>query len=258
MIYFDFVTLFPEMMDSLNWGIVGQAQHKNLIRLQNWNPLIHRDKKYPHIDDKPYGGGPGMILSAKPLINCVESIPARSKKRCIVSLTPDGTPFTQQHALKFAQMEQIILICGRYEGFDARINQIIVDESISIGDYVLSGGELPAMVVCDSVCRHVPGVLGNHLASTHDSFSDGLLEHPQFTRPRSYRQIEVPEVLTSGNHSKVNAWQHQQQLGKTWLKRPELLINRPMSQRDIDLLQLYMNEYFEKEGEDYEQPNRSN
>lgn len=257
MLHFDFITLFPEMTNLLNWGVIGQAQNKGLIQLQNWNPIIHRQNNYPYIDDKPYGGGPGLILTIDPLVRCIESIPKRSQTRHVIALTPDGAPFSQQKALELSKMEHIVFICGRYEGFDARINQIIVDESISIGDYVLSGGELPAMVVCDAICRHVPGVIGNSLSTAHDSFSNGLLEHPQYTRPRRYRQHEVPEVLLSGNHSRVNAWQRQQQLGKTWLHRPELLVNRPMSKNDIELLKAFMDEYFENKGDDDEQIDRT-
>ena len=196
-LHFDIITLFPEIFSHLHQGVIDKAALNQLINIQCWDPILYREKKHPHIDDRPYGGGPGQVMTCAPLDKCIEAIPKRGAHRKIIYLAPDGVTLTHQKSLELSKLDQIILICGRYEGIDDRIRQLKVDETLSIGDYVLSGGELPAAVLLDTVSRHIEGVLGNKQSSQEDSFSKGFLEHPNYTRPVKYKGLSIPDVLTS-------------------------------------------------------------
>ncbi len=221
----DILTLFPGMFDGLlTEGTVRIAREKGLldVQLQNFRDFA-RDLHHS-VDDKPFGGGPGMLLKPEPIFDCLDRLlpqfPARPR---MLMLTPSGERYTQSKARELARESHLLLLCGRYEGFDDRIRQGFDFEELSIGDYVLSGGEIAAMTVLDSVTRLLPGVLGHDLSAEFESFEDGLLDHPQFTRPAEYRGMEVPEVLRSGDHARIAAWRKEQSLRLTREKRPDLL-----------------------------------
>lgn len=223
---FDVVTLFPGMfLGPLDDGVVGRARHAGRVTvrihdLRRWGVGRHRQ-----VDDEPYGGGGGMVLKPEPLVEAVEAIRARhpADDDRVVLLSPQGRRFGHAVAAEYAGLERVVLLCGRYEGVDERVRDLVVDEELSIGDFVLSGGELPAAVVVDAVARHVPGVLGQAEAAERDSFSDGWLDFPQYTRPRAYRGLEVPEVLASGDHGAVARWRRERAERATRAKRPDLI-----------------------------------
>ncbi len=221
------LTLFPEMFTGVfESSILGKAQQKQLVRLEAINFRAYATSKHQTVDDTPYGGGGGMVLKPEPIFAAVDDLTARSShKPRVVLMCPQGAPFTQQKALEWTEEQHLIFICGHYEGYDERIREHLVTDECSIGDYVLTGGELPAMVVIDSVVRLLPGVLGNQMSAHSDSFSDGLLEYPQYTRPQQYRGWPVPDILLSGHHEHVNRWRRQQSLLRTLERRPELLVN---------------------------------
>jgi tRNA (guanine37-N1)-methyltransferase len=221
----DVLTLFPAMFDAVfAASILGKAKDKGIVALQAVNFRDYANNKHNTVDDAPFGGGGGMVLKAEPIFAAVESlISEEAPKPRVILLCPQGEPYSQQKAEELAKESHLIFICGHYEGFDERIREHLVTDEISIGDYVLTGGELAAMVVIDSVARLLPGVLGNEQSAVTDSFSTGLLEYPHYTRPAQFRGWDVPDVLISGHHINVANWRRKQSLRRTWQRRPELL-----------------------------------
>jgi tRNA (guanine37-N1)-methyltransferase len=222
---FTVVTLFPEMFESvLATSVIGKARSAGLISVDFVNPRDFASDKHRSVDDTPYGGGPGMVMKCDSLLDAIDSIGDAAACHRIL-LSPVGAPLTQARVRALAEQESkhIVFVCGRYEGVDQRVVDLGIDESLSIGDYVLTGGELGAMVIIDAVARYVPGVLGHAESATEESFSDGLLEYPQYTRPQEYRGAGVPEMLFSGHHEKIKSWRHQQSLERTAHFRPDLL-----------------------------------
>ncbi|QHS22226.1 tRNA (guanosine(37)-N1)-methyltransferase TrmD [Virgibacillus sp. MSP4-1] len=223
----DILTLFPEMFDGvLNSSILKKAKTMEAVHYNTINFRSYSDNKHQKVDDYPYGGGAGMVLTPQPLFDAVEDLSSNpSSKPRVVLMSPQGEPYTQQKAEEFSREEHLILICGHYEGYDERIRTHLATDEISIGDYILTGGELGAMVVTDSVVRLLPGVLGNNHSAVQDSFSTGLLEHPHYTRPREFRGMNVPDVILSGDHQKIEDWRQMESLKRTWERRPDLLEN---------------------------------
>jgi len=238
--HIDILTLFPDMFSSVfNESILKKARDNekftyNLVDFRNFSTNRHHK-----VDDYPYGGGAGMVLTPQPIFDAVESLIQNSDHTPrIILMCPQGERYTQQKAEELAQEEQLIFICGHYEGYDERIRKHLVTDEISIGDYVLTGGELGAMVAIDSIVRLLPDVLGNEKSAIEDSFSTGLLEHPQYTRPANFRGMKVPEVLLSGHHEKINEWRKKESLRRTYERRPELLKDYKTSESE----KLYLNE----------------
>ncbi|MBR0081199.1 MAG: tRNA (guanosine(37)-N1)-methyltransferase TrmD [Clostridia bacterium] len=218
----DILTLFPEMFSGVfGASILGRAQASGLLTVRTHNIRDYTDNKHRKTDDYPFGGGAGMVMMAQPIFDCMEAVQGQNRVHRIL-LTPRGKLLSTKRAKELAELDRIILVCGHYEGVDERVNAII-DEELSIGDYVLTGGELPAMVLVDCVARFVPGVLGSEDSAADESHSDGLLEYPQYTRPAVFRGMEVPEVLQNGHHAKIQKWRHEQALLKTKQNRPVLL-----------------------------------
>lgn len=234
---FDVLTLFPAMFDSpFQESILGRAIRQGLLELHAHNLRDWAEGKHLTTDDSPYGGGAGMVMKPEPVARALEEIKQRSPGSKVLLMTPQGRPFSQTRAAELATENGLIFVCGRYEGFDERIRQTLVDEEYSIGDFVLTGGELPAMVMIDAIARHLPGVLGSSGSAAGDSFSDGLLEYPQYTRPAVFNGIAVPEVLLSGDHGRIARWRREQQLLRTLQRRPELLEGLELSDEDRDIL----------------------
>lgn len=236
---FDIVSLFPEFVAQLAaHGVVGRAGERGLLSLHGWNPRDFAEGGYRRVDDRPFGGGPGMVMLIEPLRAAIcaarAAVPVPSR---VIYLSPQGQRLTQAKVRELAAQPRLILLCGRYEGVDERLLQAEVDEEISIGDYVLSGGELGAAVVIDSVARLLDGALGDAESAAQDSFEgDGLLDCPHYTRPVEHELGAVPEVLLSGNHAQIARWRRQQSLGRTWLRRPDLLDEAGLSMQDRALL----------------------
>jgi tRNA (guanine37-N1)-methyltransferase len=222
----------------LQESILKKAQEKGILQINLFDIRSFTKDKHRRVDDYPFGGGVGMIMKPEPIFEAWEHAKRLSPhlKTKTIIFSPQGQVFNQSKALEFAQFERLILICGRYEGIDERVHEQLVDEEISIGDYVLTGGELPAMVLIDSVARLLPGVLGSDESALQDSFSDGLLEYPQYTRPRVYRGLDVPELLLSGNHERIRLWRRRQSLLRTKQRRPDLLKKIDLSEEDKLLL----------------------
>lgn len=219
---FDVLTLFPELIDShMDFSIMKRASEEGIIEVVTHNPRDYTIDKHKKVDDTPYGGGAGMVLMPQPYIDCYEGV-NKTENSVTLMMTPQGEPFTDKIANELTQYNQIVILCGHYEGFDERIRDIIKPREISIGDFVLTGGELPALCVIDSVSRKIEGTLGKIESAEDDSFSDGLLEYPQYTKPRIYRDLEVPEVLLNGNHKLINEFRMEQKILRTKLKRPDL------------------------------------
>ena len=240
----DILSLFPQMFQSpLSAGIFKRAIERKLVGINICNIRDYTHDKHHTVDDYPYGGGPGMVLKPEPIFEAVESIKSgiRPKEEVgalpIILLTPQGRPFSQQIAQELSKYSHLILICGHYEGVDERIRERLVTDEISIGDYVLSGGELAAMVVAEAIIRLVPGVLGSEASPIDESHATGLLEYPQYTRPPVYRGWTVPEVLLSGNHAQVDKWHHEQAIIRTLERRPELLEKATLSLEERKLLE---------------------
>ncbi|WP_204180064.1 MULTISPECIES: tRNA (guanosine(37)-N1)-methyltransferase TrmD [unclassified Staphylococcus] len=235
----DYLTLFPQMFDGvLNQSILKRAQDKEMLQINTVDFRDFAENKHNQVDDYPFGGGQGMVLKPEPIFNAMKDIDKTENTRVIL-MCPQGRPFNQEIAQELSHSEHLVFICGHYEGYDERIRQHLVTDEISMGDYVLTGGELPAMVMTDAIVRLIPGVLGNQQSHEDDSFQDGLLEFPQYTRPRSYQDMNVPEALLSGNHAHIDQWRHEQKLIRTWEKRPDLLENYPLTDKDKDILERY-------------------
>jgi tRNA (guanine37-N1)-methyltransferase len=235
---FDIITLFPEeVLASLSFGVVGRALARGQIQVVCTTPRDFAFDAYRRVDDRVYGGGPGMVMLLEPLRLAVAHVRSLCDQPApLTLLSPQGAPFTQAHARALSLRPRMILLCGRYEGIDERFQQHFVEEAISIGDYVLSGGELGAMVVLDAVARLLPGVLNTAASAEQDSFEDGLLDCPHYTKPEHCAYGSVPEVLKGGNHAEIARWRRMQSLGATWLKRPDLLAKRVLSSADAVLL----------------------
>jgi tRNA (guanine37-N1)-methyltransferase len=245
----DVVTLFPPMFDAVTEsGVTGRARERRLYELVLWNPRDFATNSYRTVDDRPYGGGPGMVMMAEPLGKALRAARQRQKssgaaKPRVIHLTPQGRLLNHALVAELAREEGLVMLAGRYEGIDERLVAREIDEEISIGDYVLSGGELAAMVVIDAVVRQLPGALGDAESASQDSFVDGLLDHPHYTRPEVYDDEAVPAVLLSGNHAEIGKWRLKQALGRTWRRRPDLLAKRKLSEAETAIL-----EEFKKEG----------
>lgn len=253
---FDVLTLFPEMFDILNESIIGRAKEKGLINVNLINIRDFSKNKHKKVDDTPYGGGAGMVIQPDVVYDAYKSViknndksglDEKSKKTRVIYMSPQGKKLDQQKVEELSKQEHLILLCGHYEGIDQRVLNTIVDEEISIGDYVLTGGELPAMVLIDSVSRYVEGVLKDD-STTEESFSQGLLEYPQYTRPEVFEEKQVPEVLRSGNHQMIDKWRREQSLKRTLEKRPDLLEKVDLSDEDKKILEKIKNDVPNKVG----------
>ena len=219
---FDVLTLFPELIKShLDFSIIKRAIEDGIIEVNTVNPRDYTLDKHKKVDDTPYGGGAGMVLAPQPYVDAYEKV-NKKENTITIMMTPQGEPFTHEISKELAQYDQVIILCGHYEGFDERIREIIKPREISIGDFVLTGGELPALCVIDSVSRNIEGTLGKIESAHDDSFSDGLLEYPQYTKPREYRGLKVPEVLLNGNHKLIEDFRLEQKIARTKTKRPDL------------------------------------
>ena len=239
--HFDILTLFPEMFAGpLGTSIIGKAREKGLLSVDLRNIRDYALDKHAIVDDTPYGGGAGMVLKADVLVRAIEAVKG-DEPAPVVYLTPQGRLFDQQLAAELAQLPRLILLCGHYEEIDERVRQKWIDREISIGDYVLTGGELPAMVVIDAVARLLPGVLGDSTSAEQDSFQTGLLDHPHYTRPAEFRGMQVPEVLLSGNHELIRRWRLKESLRRTLLRRPDLLQRKEPSKKNATLAELNRN-----------------
>jgi len=240
----DVVTLFPEMIRAqAGFGIQGRAVARGLVELVTWNPRDYTLDRHGSVDDKPYGGGPGMVMQVQPLSAAIQAATSAVPDAPVIYLTPQGGRFTQDTARRLAARDRLILLAGRYEGIDERLIDMEVDEEISIGDYVLSGGELPVLVVMDAITRLLPGALGDADSALEDSFMDGLLDYPHYTRPERIGNREVPPVLLSGNHAAIHHWRRKQALGRTRLRRPDLLELLTLDDHDRALLDEFFEEY---------------
>ena len=235
--YIQAVTLFGEMFRSItDYGVTGRALQRGLWHFNSINPRQFADNKLGYIDDRPFGGGPGMIMMAEPLQSAIDAAKAQHNGK-VVYLSPQGSPLTHQKAAELAKLDSLILVCGRYEGIDERLLSSAIDEEISIGDFIVSGGELPAMMLMDAVLRLIPGVLGDADSAGQDSFANGLLDCPHYTRPIKFQGMTVPAVLRSGNHALIAEWRLEQALRRTLQRRPDLLAGRALTPEDSRLLQ---------------------
>ena len=239
--WFGVVSLFPDMFAPFTQqGVIGRAVKSGTLSVDTFNPRDFTHDRHRTVDDRPYGGGPGMLMMVKPLTDAIQAAKkVGGENSKVIYLSPQGKPLDQAGAQRLANIDRTILICGRYEGIDERVIERHVDEEISIGDYVLSGGELPAMVLMDAVARLVPGVLGHKASAVEDSFTDGLLDCPHYTRPEILDGQKVPDVLLSGNHEKIRQWRLMQSLGRTWQRRPDLLNHLALTEEQQRLLELF-------------------
>jgi len=237
--WFGIVSLFPDMFAPFTQqGVIGRAVKSGTLEVEIFNPRTYTHDRHRTVDDRPYGGGPGMLMMVKPLTDAITAAKqAGGENSKVIYLSPQGKKLDQAGVARLAQNDRMILICGRYEGIDERVIESHVDEEVSIGDYVLSGGELPAMVLMDSVARLVPGVLGHKASAIEDSFTDGLLDCPHYTRPEVLEGRSVPSVLLSGDHEKIRQWRQKQALGRTWQRRPELLNHLALTEEQQRLLE---------------------
>jgi tRNA (guanine37-N1)-methyltransferase len=234
---FDILTLFPNMFSPLRESILGKAIEKGLVQIQTVNIRDFTLDKHQVVDDTPYGGGQGMVMKIEPIARAIERIKSQNPSAWTIYLSPQGRPLNQDIALSLSSRPHLILLCGRYEGVDERVRELFVDEEISIGDYILTGGELAAMVIIDAVSRLLPGVLGSERSAEEESFFDSLLEYPQYTRPSNFKGSCVPEVLLSGNHSAISHWRRKKALERTSARRPDLLAKAKLSEEDKKLLE---------------------
>ena len=238
------MTLFPEMVrQGLNTSIIGRAINRGLLSLECMDIRAYTTEKHGHVDDYPYGGGRGAVMQAQPVYDCYQDICRRTesaKKPRVIYLTPQGKTFEQKMAVEFAEEETLIFLCGHYEGIDERVLEMIVTDNVSIGDYVLTGGELAAMVMIDSISRNISGVLNNDISAETESFSDGLLEYPQYTRPEVFMEKRVPEVLLSGHHANIRQWRREQSIKRTCERRPDLLDKAVLDKKELELCKKYL------------------
>lgn len=240
----DVVTLFPEMFAAItSYGITARACKQALLTLNTWNPRDATHDRHRTVDDRPYGGGPGMVMKVQPLRDTLAHVRTTHGRGRTIYLSPQGQPLNQAAVRALAQEPHLILLAGRYEGIDERIIRLDVDEEWSIGDYVLSGGELAAMVLIDAVTRLLPGALGDEESAQQDSFTDGLLDHPHYTRPEEIDGLRVPDVLLSGNHAAIGRWRLREALGRTWLRRPDLLARLDLDAGQRALLDEFIREH---------------
>ena len=239
MIRFDILSVFPEMFESpFNCSILKRARDKGIVEIHLHNIRDYAKNKHKMTDDAPYGGGGGMVMKVEPIDEALTSIiPSRDDNTSVVLLTPQGDTFDQNIAEEMSAYSRIVLICGHYEGVDERVRTYLVDREISVGDFVLTGGELSAMIVVDAVIRLIPDVLGNNESASFDSFSTGLLEYPHYTRPGSYRGWQVPDILLSGNHREIQTWRRKESLKRTYLRRPDLIEKIKLSGEDRKILE---------------------
>lgn len=235
------ISLFPEMFKAITeYGVTGRAVKQNLLQVETWNPRDFTHDKHKTVDDRPYGGGPGMLMMVQPLRDAIKAAKSTACKQGgevkVIYLSPQGRKLDQTGVQELAENQNLILVCGRYEGIDERLIQTEIDEEWSIGDYVLTGGELPAMTLIDAVARFIPGVLGKQASALEDSFAEGLLDCPHYTRPEVLDGLEVPPVLMSGHHEQIRKWRLEQSLERTWLRRPELLDSLALTDEQKALL----------------------
>lgn len=241
---FDVITLFPQLVEQvISCGVVGRAADQELLSLHCWNPRDYTLDKHRTVDDRPYGGGPGMLMKVQPLQDAINAAREQNERAKLIYLSPQGKLLTQQRLAQQVDQGAVIFLCGRYEGIDERLIQREVDEEWSIGDYVISGGELAAMVCIDAMARLLPGALGHDQSARQDSFSDGLLDCPHYTRPEAYQGDQVPQVLLNGNHRDIGDWREQQSLGRSWQRRPELIERIKLDKRQQALLDEYIDEF---------------
>jgi len=242
---FDVITLFPEMIDqTARTGVTGKAVENGIVELTTWNPRNYTHDNHRTVDDRPYGGGPGMVMKYQPVFDAIQAAKEFSAQPVsVVFLSPQGKRLTQQAVRDFAEQQRIILLCGRYEGIDERLLEAEVDEEWSLGDYVISGGELAALVVIDAVTRLLPGVLGDEGSAQQDSHMAGLLDYPHYTRPEQVAGRNVPDVLLGGNHGQIEEWRTKQALGRTWLRRYDLLERLDLNDKQRRLLTEYITEF---------------
>ncbi len=236
----DIMTLFPEMCEAvMSESIIGRARKAGKVEIECHNIRDYSGNKHNKVDDTPYGGGMGMVMSATPIYNCFSSLynAETEQKPHLIYMSPKGETFTQKKAVELSKKDRIVLLCGHYEGIDERVIEAIVDEEISIGDYVLTGGELPALTVADAVCRMLPGVLADEVCFTEESHFDGLLEYPQYTKPEEWQGMKVPEVLLSGHHANIKKWRRQKAIEETAKRRPDMLKTAPLTEKERAELQ---------------------
>jgi len=241
----DVVTLFPEMLDAVTEsGITGRAVERGLLEVQRWNPRDYATDRHRTVDDRPYGGGPGMVMMVEPLRSAIRRAREDAPQGApVIHLSPQGRVLNQAGLRELAELPGMILVASRYEGVDERLIEAEIDQEWSIGDYVLSGGELAAMVLIDGVTRLIPGALGHEESAEQDSFSDGLLDYPHYTRPEAFDGRSVPDVLTSGDHQAIHRWRQKQALGRTWLRRPDLLAGLELDEQQQMLLDEFIHEH---------------
>jgi tRNA (guanine37-N1)-methyltransferase len=250
MFQFDVVTLFPRMLDAITeWGISGRARDRRCYDVVTWNPRDYAQDAYRTIDDRPYGGGPGMVMLVKPLEKAIAAARQRQmssgvERSRVVCLSPQGRVLDHQLVAELAGLEGLVLVAGRYEGIDERLIERAVEQEVSVGDYVVSGGELPAMLLMDSIIRQLPGALGDAQSALQESFVQGMLDCPHYTRPEIYEGMRVPEVLLSGNHAVIERWRLRHALGRTWQRRPDLL-----ARLELTDIQKVLLEEFKREAE---------
>ncbi len=242
------VSIFPQMFAAVSdYGVVGRAVHSNLVSIDSVDLREYGQGAHRHLDDRPFGGGPGMVMLAQPVIECIADLRQKSSDDVpVIYLSPQGKRLDHENICELAELPEMILLCGRYEGIDQRALDIIGAQEWSIGDYVLSGGELAAMVLIDAVVRQIPGVLGNQQSHAQESFTDGLLDCIHYTRPQTIAGHQVPEVLLSGDHEAIRYWRLKQSIGRTWLRRPDLLDRQELSEEQQQALEEFQKEY-EKE-----------
>jgi tRNA (guanine37-N1)-methyltransferase len=234
---YDILTIFPQFFESpFSFGILKKAQEKGLIEINAHDIRIFARDRHKAVDDKPYGGGSGMVMKPEPLGSAIEAVQLKGVKSLVIITTPQGERFSDKIAKEFSRYDQLVIVCGRYEGIDERIREIYEDREISIGDYVLSGGEYAASVIIDAVSRFVPGVLGNIASPYDDSFREGLLEYPQYTRPEEYKGKVIPQILLSGNHKEIETWRRRESIKKTFIRRPDLLDKTDFTVQDLEFL----------------------
>ncbi len=231
----DIMTLFPEMCEAvMSESIIGRARRAGKVVIACHNIRDYSGNKHNKVDDTPYGGGMGMVMSATPIFNCFNALydSQTEEKPHLIYMSPKGATFTQKKAVELSKKDRIVLLCGHYEGIDQRIIDSLVDEEISVGDYVLTGGELPALTVADAVCRMLPGVLADDICFTDESHFDGLLEYPQYTKPEEWQGMKVPEVLLSGHHANIAKWRREKAIEETAKRRPDMLRNAPLTDKE--------------------------